>query len=194
MPPSITTNAPSIIIDQSTQQIQLLQQQLLNQQARYVTQLQQQQTANTTALNASQLENQNKINNAIMDEKGTIWANISRNNIKQLCENVTSTNSDQLINKFKDINVGKMCATIEGKSTIKHNFPLSNANIATDMLNENNVVPYCNSNATSNLRYQTEPCVCNQFGPNPVLNKGTYSIPANIIGLGGSTITGYYCS
>lgn len=193
-----TSSGPSTsrpVTDQSTQQIQLLQTQLLNQQAQCATQVQQEKTSAAASLASVNTDTEKKISDAKTEAQSTIWASISKNNIKDMCKKVTASNTSniQSITSFKDIDIAKMCASVTGNSTIaKYDFSESSAPIQTTRLENDNVVPYCNSNATSNLKYQNEQCVCNQLGPNPVLHK-INTTNAGILGIGASNITGYYC-
>jgi len=137
------------------------------------------------------------INNAYT-YPATIWRSMeaqSVSTISQLCKTYTTSgpSTGQVISQLEDVNLSKMCNG--GKIVYTPLEPNNISPIFTDNSIANTtstILKYCNDNATSSTSYQKELCVCNQIGPRPILHMATAS-SGGVLGVGGSTTTGYYC-
>ena len=200
-PSSMPIDTPSETeMDPNLMQIQILQQQLQQQQQQSLIESQRSQAAQQASSAQAQNDIQQKIVNAQTTATSTVWQNISSMNLQKMCLNAKSesnqkNNDVQIINNFSEINVGQMCAAVNNDNIAAgYSIPISSAIIQNKKLTDNdNVIPYCNPSAVSNSKYQKEQCICNQFGPNPVLHNATVK-EGGIAGVGATTTTGYYCS
>ncbi len=191
---------PEIEIDPNVMQIQILQQQLQQQQQQSLVESQRAQAAQQASSVQAQNDMQQQLVNAQTTATSTLWQNISSMNLQKMCLNAKSdsnnkNNDVQIISNFSEINVGQMCAAVNNDTiSAGYSIPISSAIIQNKKLTDNdNVISYCNPSAVSNSKYQKEQCVCNQFGPNPVLHNATVK-EGGIAGVGATTVTGYYCS
>ena len=201
------SNAPSRAMDPHAMQIQILQQQLQQQQQNSLVQQQQMQEAANIAQASMQDQLKNAQSTAQLTATSTVWENISSLTLEEVCAKLPNTgeygagssklksgSESQSIDQVSDITINKMCAAVKsGNNIAEYSIPLSNSAIQTVRLTEGDrVVSYCNPNATNAGSYQTEQCVCNQLGPNPILHTASVK-SGGAFGVGATTTTGYYC-
>ena len=203
------SNAPSRAMDPNAMQLQILQQQLQQQQQNCLVQQQQMQESANVAQASMQDQLKNAQDSAQLTATSTVWENISSLSLEEVCAKLPntgefSTGSSKLklksgaeaqsIDQVSDITITKMCAAIKsGNNVAEYSIPLSNSAIQTVRLTENDrAVSYCNPDATNAGSYQTEQCVCNQLGPNPILHTASVK-SGGAFGVGATTTTGYYC-